>query len=124
MIKSKGAKGTASVTFTVEADVGGTGAAVCGDWNDWDALRDPMEPVAGGGFTLTLAIPRGRVYRFRYLLDGERWENDWAPDGYAANTYGGDDCLLDLSESAPARPTVRKALRQKKESAGTKVSAT
>ena len=123
MIKSKGAKGTASVTFTVEPAVGGTGAAVCGDWNDWDAGRDQMEPAAGGGFTLTLAIPRGRIYRFRYLVDGERWENDWAPDGYAPNTYGGDDCLLDLTEPARARTPVRKALRPKKEPASPKVSS-
>jgi 1,4-alpha-glucan branching enzyme len=117
MIKAKGAKGTASITFSVEPDVGGARAAVCGDWNEWDAERDPMEPVAGGGFTLTLTLPRGKVYRFRYLVDGERWENDWAPDGYAPNSYGGDDCLLDLTAASSTRAGARKAPRPKKEAA-------
>ncbi len=34
--------------------------------------------------------------RFRYLLDGERWENDWAADGYVPNPFGSEDSLLEV----------------------------
>jgi hypothetical protein len=39
MIKSRGAKGKARVTFTVDPGVGAQTAAVCGDWNDWVTRR-------------------------------------------------------------------------------------
>ena len=29
----------------------------------------------------------GRAYQFRYLLDGERWQNDWEADGYSPSAF-------------------------------------
>jgi hypothetical protein len=56
-----------------------------------------MQRKPDGGFTVTLDLEAGRAYRFRYLLDGERWENDWTADDYVPNEYGGDDSLVDLT---------------------------
>ena len=39
----------------------------------------------------------GRRYRFRYLLDGRRWENDWEADDYVDNDHGGQDSVVDLT---------------------------
>jgi CHAD domain-containing protein len=55
-----------------------------------------MEPHEGG-FVRTVQLEAGRVYRFRYLLDGHRWENDWAADRYVPNVYGSDDSIVDLT---------------------------
>jgi hypothetical protein len=41
-----------------------------------------------------LWVEAGRQYRFRYLIDGERWENDHAADGYAPNPFGSEDAVL------------------------------
>ena len=82
MIKSRGANGKASVTFTLDPRVSAQTAAVCGEWNDWSADVDVMRRDAEGGFSLTVDLEAGRTYRFRYLLDGERWDNDWAADAY------------------------------------------
>jgi 1,4-alpha-glucan branching enzyme len=49
-----------------------------------------------GSFSLTLSLPSGQQYRYRYLLNGERWENDPAADGYASNPYGSDDSLVEV----------------------------
>ena len=49
MIKSRGAKGRASVTFTLDPGVGAQTAAVCGEWNDWSADADVMRRDAEGG---------------------------------------------------------------------------
>ena len=48
MIKSRGANGTAAVTFTLAGAVGASHAAICGEWNDWSPDRDVMEPAEDG----------------------------------------------------------------------------
>jgi hypothetical protein len=110
MIKSRKAKGRASVTFTLDPRVGAQRAAVCGEWNDWAADADVMGRDAEGGFSLTIDLQAGRAYRFRYLLDDQRWENDWAADAYLPNNFGGDDSVVDLTALAQAAPpTAKKA---------------
>ena len=75
MIKSRAAKDRASVTFTVDPRAGARTAAVCGEWNEWSADADVMHRDAEGGFSVTVDLDAGRAYRFRYLLDGQRWDN-------------------------------------------------
>ena len=104
MIKSRGAKGKARVTFTVDPRAGAQTAAVCGEWNDWSADAGVMHRDAEGGFSLTVDLDPGRAYRFRYLLDGDRWDNDWAADAYVRNDFAGDDSVVDLTALAAAVP--------------------
>ena len=114
MIKSRGAKGKANVTFTVDPRAGARTAAVCGEWNDWSADADVMRRDAEGGFSLRVELDAGRAYRFRYLLDGQRWDNDWAADAYVRNDFGGDDSVVDLTALAePVPPAARKAPAKK-----------
>src|SRR5690349_18120693 len=127
MIKTKAASGRASVTFTVDPQVGAQVAAVCGDWNGWSPGADVMRPDGEGGFSLTVELAAGRAYRFRYLLDGHRWDNDWAADAYEPNDFGADDSVVDLTtlpiaapRAMPEVPTVRKALTSTKAVASTK----
>ena len=103
MIKSMNGKGTASVLFTLPAAVGARRAAICGEWNNWAPDADVMELVEGG-FRHTVALEPGRTYRFRYLVDGFRWENDWAADAYVPNRYGSDDSVVDLRAFVPPLP--------------------
>jgi hypothetical protein len=49
-----------------------------------------------GRFSTTISLEAGQTYRFRYLLDGDRWENDWEADGYAPNAFGSEDSLIKL----------------------------
>jgi len=114
MIKSRGAKGSASVTFTLDPGVGAQTAAVCGEWNDWSAGADVMRRDAEGGFSVTVDLEAGRTYRFRYLLDGQRWDNDWAADAYLPNAFGGDDSVVDLTALAEAVPPAAKKAPVKK----------
>ena len=108
MNKSRKGKGKASVTFTLDPGVGAQTATVCGEWNDWSAGADVMRRDAEGGFSLTVDLDAGRAYRFRYLLDDERWENDWAADAYLPNSFGGDDSVVDLTALAQATPPAAK----------------
>ncbi len=114
MIKSRGAKGKARVTFTVDPQVGARTAAVCGEWNGWSAGVGVMQRDAEGGFSVTVDLDAGRAYRFRYLLDGRRWDNDWAADAYVRNDFGGDDSVVDLTALAEAVPPAAKRTPAKK----------
>ncbi len=84
------------VAFELPAEVVAQAACLCGEFNGWDVATHPMERQADGSFTLTLALEPGRAYRFRYLLDGTRWENDWAADEYAPNPFGSEDSVLQV----------------------------
>jgi hypothetical protein len=56
----------------------------------------PMKRRKDGSFSVALTLKTGQSYRFRYLLDGERWENDWEADGYVENDFGDEDSLVSL----------------------------
>ena len=86
--------GSCKVTFDVPAAVGAETAQLCGDFNDWSQTATPMTRRKDGSFRVAVVLEPGRSYRFRYFLDGARWDNDWAADAYAANEYGGDDSVV------------------------------
>jgi 1,4-alpha-glucan branching enzyme len=72
--------GAVSVTFELPASVAATTAVICGEFNDWSPAAHPLRRGGDGRLQATVELPAGRAWRFRYLLDGERWEIDWAPD--------------------------------------------
>ena len=101
MIEARsGTNGTVLITFRVPRAADAERISVVGEFNDWSTVANPMEP-GEDGFVAEVSLLVGRVYRFRYLLDGERWENDWAADAYVANEYGGDDSVIDLTVTGP-----------------------
>ncbi|MDG5766180.1 isoamylase early set domain-containing protein [Balneolales bacterium ANBcel1] len=81
------------VTFRVPEDWAGKEVSVVGDFNEWDTEANKLE-AKNGSWETTLRLTPGTEYRFRYLLDGERWANDDSADGYASNPYGTEDSLL------------------------------
>ena len=88
--------GTCKVTFELAAEVGATTAHLCGDFNDWSPTATPMKRRKDGSLTASVDLEAGRQYRFRYLLDDGRWENDWAADAYLPNDFGGDDSVIEV----------------------------
>ena len=95
MRKAKGLKSpSVRVTFELPAISAGERVEVLGDWNGWQGT--PMKQRKDGRFSVTVLLPKAREYRYRYLVDGCRWENDWSADGYVPNPYGGEDCIVAL----------------------------
>jgi 1,4-alpha-glucan branching enzyme len=80
------------VTFELPAGVRASSAALTGEFNGWKPVT--MVRRKDGRFSITLSLPTGRSYRYRFILDGERWENDWAAEGYADNGHGGEDSVV------------------------------
>jgi 1,4-alpha-glucan branching enzyme len=83
------------VTFQLPVEVRAETAYLCGEFNGWSRTSHPMMRRKNGSFTLTVTLPPGE-YRFRYLLDGLRWENDWAADDYRPNEFGHDDSVVQV----------------------------
>ena len=84
------------VTFGLPPEVNAETANLCGEFNDWDVSSHPMKKLKSGGFSLTVSLETGRHYRYRYLLDGDRWENDWSADAYVQNSMGSDDSVIEV----------------------------
>ena len=89
---------TVEITFELPAAVGAHRAAVVGEFNAWSRDATEMQRQSDGSFSTTLRLEPGRAYRYRYLLDDHRWENDWNADRYEVNDHGGDDSVIDLTE--------------------------
>ncbi|MFN2138258.1 MAG: isoamylase early set domain-containing protein [Candidatus Promineifilaceae bacterium] len=85
---------TCRVTFRLPAEVEAETAALCGEFNDWDPAATPMKQLKNGSFSATVSLAPGQTYRYRFLLDNERWENDWEAEAYAPNDQGSEDSLV------------------------------
>jgi Glycogen recognition site of AMP-activated protein kinase len=85
---------TVDVTFTLPAEVQAESVALCGDFNQWSPDDIHLERDRDGTWRTTVALEPGRTYRYRYLLDGERWENAPQADGYVPNPYGSVDSVV------------------------------
>jgi 1,4-alpha-glucan branching enzyme len=97
MLKKKPSqtKPVTSVTFELPSDVGAERVFVVGEFNDWSTQKTELAKRKDGRFSCTVQLKPGR-YRFRYLLDGERWQNDDAADSYEPNEFGGEDCVVEV----------------------------
>jgi 1,4-alpha-glucan branching enzyme len=86
------------VTFRLPAAAAPDAREVCllGDFTGWSHRPAAMRRLKCGDFSVTMELAVGREYRYRYLLDGERWENDWSADRYDPNGFGGEDSILIL----------------------------
>ena len=65
-----------------------------GDFNNWNKEDTLMTRFSSGDFAVTLELETGKEYRYRYLIDGFHWENDWYADKYIPNSYGCDDSVV------------------------------
>lgn len=84
----------AKVTFEIRTEA--ETVALAGDFNGWDRTGTQLARRKDGRFSTTLTLPTGQAYRYRYLIDGETWENDGDADRYEPNEHGSDDCVIDL----------------------------
>jgi 1,4-alpha-glucan branching enzyme len=84
------------VTFELPANVNAEKVSLCGEFNEWDPEKNPLKKSKDGSFSITISLKPGRSYRYRYLVDGERWENDWSADEYLPNEFGSDDSVVHI----------------------------
>lgn len=63
--------------------------AIVGDFNHWNPYKNMMKKDKSGKFKATIELPIGKEYQFRYLIDFDRWENEWGADGLVKTPFDG-----------------------------------
>ena len=102
-------KGLVRVAFELPSTVWAERVNLVGEFNDWDTLSTPMtRERADANWRAIVELRTGQRYRFRYLVDGKEWINDWYADDFVENPYGSDDSVVDLTEvnEPPHSPVV------------------
>jgi hypothetical protein len=87
---------TCMVTFILPKEVAldALRVTIVGDFNRWDKENIAMKRLNSGDFAATLKLRAGKEYKYRFLINGERWENDWNADRYDPNPFGWHDSVL------------------------------
>jgi hypothetical protein len=67
---------------------------IVGDFNNWNRDATPLKKLGNGDFAVTVELDAGKEYCFRYLIDGQHWENDWHADKYVRSPYGAEDSVV------------------------------
>ncbi len=102
--KEKLEGGRVRVTFELPSNMWAEQVNLVGEFNDWDTTATPMtRNRTDANWRVSLDLEGGRRYRFRYLVDGREWLNDWHADDHVENPYGSFDSVVDLGDE-PARP--------------------
>jgi 1,4-alpha-glucan branching enzyme len=75
------------VTFSIpaEAAVEAKEVKLVGEFSDWTNSPIEMKKLKDGSFKTVVSLETGKEYEFRYVIDGDRWENDWEADAYRSN---------------------------------------
>lgn len=85
----------ATFTLPVEAAPEAEDVTIVGDFNDWDAENGiKMKKQKNGVFKAVVSLDAGKEYQFRYLIDGQEWENDWDADKYVTTPFGVDNSVV------------------------------
>ena len=77
------------VTFRLSKKTAGNArkASVAGDFNQWNGSQTPMKPLKNGDFTVTLQLPKGHEYQYRFVLDEKTWISDADADKEVYSQY-------------------------------------
>jgi 1,4-alpha-glucan branching enzyme len=98
-------KGVVHVTFVLPSNIWAERVNLVGEFNDWDTTATPMSRNrSDSNWKVTIELEAGQRYKFRYLIDGKEWLNDWHADDHVENPYGSYDSVVDLGEAAKAEP--------------------
>lgn len=89
-----GAKCAVTFRLSKESAKDARHVTLAGDFNNWDIYKTEMIKLDSGDFSVTLEVDCKSEYKFKYFIDGNRWENDWHADKYVPNNFGTDDSVV------------------------------
>lgn len=85
------------VTFSIPEQWAEKDVKLVGDFNDWDKESDSLEKK-NKKWEITMRLKPENDYRFKYLIDGSKWENDDAADSYISNDFGSEDSVVEVGK--------------------------
>jgi 1,4-alpha-glucan branching enzyme len=86
--------GHVKVNFILPKDAVTGKVSVVGDFNGWDPTAHPLRPRSNGTRSVTVTLPPGRRFSFKYLAEGDRWIDDDSAHGYVENGVGGVNSVV------------------------------
>jgi len=86
-----GKKCKVTFIFSREESMNAEKVALLGEFNDWDPESNLMEKDQEGNFKCLVELEKNKEYQFRYLVDDQRWENDFEADSYQYSEFGNCD---------------------------------
>jgi 1,4-alpha-glucan branching enzyme len=81
------------VTFELPDGIEANTASLVGEFNNWDSNATPMVRRKDGKFTVTVTLKPGE-YRYKFLINGERWELDNKAENNVGNPFGTHDSVI------------------------------
>jgi len=88
-------EGFVKVTFILPPAIWAETVHLVGEFNNWSETSHPLAwDRQGEVWRITLELPKGHEFQFRYLVNGTEWHNDWDADEYNPNPYGGDNSVV------------------------------
>ncbi|MCB0594172.1 MAG: isoamylase early set domain-containing protein [Lewinellaceae bacterium] len=84
----------ATFTFPAEAAPEAKTVEVVGDFNNWNTQEAVTMKKQKDVFKAVVELETGKEYQFRYLIDGQAWENDWEADAYVSTPFGVDNSVV------------------------------
>lgn len=69
---------------------------IVGDFNNWDKNANELVKNKSGDFSISINLELGKDYHFRYLINDDKWVNDWAADYYAPTEYNCENSVVRL----------------------------
>ncbi len=85
------------VTFTIPIEWAEKKVHLVGDFNEWDLKADKLEKKKDT-WEITMRLKPETKYRFKYLIDGEKWQNDNSADDYVPNEFGTEDSVVEVGK--------------------------
>lgn len=84
------------VTFSLPSEIanGAQSIALAGEFNGWSMDAHPLKRKRDGTYAITVDLEPDQHYQFRYVIDGERWENDDSADAYVPNELGTENSVI------------------------------
>jgi len=90
-------QGRARVTFGLPSALWAERVNLVAEFNNWDTTSTPLtRDHSHEDWRVTVELPVGRRYLFRYLVDDKEWLNEWHADDYVETDDGLCNSVVDL----------------------------
>jgi len=82
------------VQFILSGDSTPAKVSVVGDFNGWDPGAHPLRKRSNGTRSVSVSLPAGRRYAFRYLGEDGQWLDDDQAHEFESNGVGGSNGIV------------------------------
>lgn len=88
-VPGKSSENDVKVQFVLPSESAPGKVSVVGDFNGWDPGAHPLRKRSNGTRSVSVSLPAGRRYAFRYLGEDGHWLDDEQAHGFEPNGVGG-----------------------------------